>query len=76
MVGRLKGGSWAKIASVFTGNSSLQFKIRLQNDEEVKVEVADTITVEALKKIIAKKNTLLPADSMCLTYAGVVLNDE
>ena len=66
MVARLKGGS----------SKTLELKIKLVNEEELKLEVDEVITVLKLKELIFRRNSLLQKGNMCLTYAGVVLKDE
>lgn len=62
MVARLRGG--------------LELLIKLANDEELKMDVDSSITVGRLKEMIAKRNSILGKESMCLTCAGIVYKDE
>jgi hypothetical protein len=62
MVARLRGG--------------LELLIKLANDEELKMDVDSGITVGRLKEMIAKRNSILGKESMCLTCAGIVFKDE
>jgi Ubiquitin family len=62
MVGRLKGGA--------------EIRVKLCNDEELKLQLDPEITIARLKDIIYCRNSILPRDCMCLTYAGVFLKNE
>ena len=65
MVGRLKGGGMF-----------LRLRIRLYNEEEVKITIDSDKTIEHLKRMIYLKNDILPKNLMCLMWAGVKLRDS
>jgi Ubiquitin family len=78
---RLLGGSessTARSSQAGAASAAPNFEIRVQicNNEEVKLQVNDQMTIQQLKNAVAKKNNCLSESTMCLNYAGITLDSS
>jgi hypothetical protein len=57
-------------------HGGIELLVKLENREEIKLDVELNMTVKALKQLIYEKNKVLECTQMKLQLAGIVFSDD